>query len=237
MFVIQTEKNQITTEMGRTIKDYIDLENWLHPSNPAVQYRLQENSDPIHIEDVPVGSVEWTEQVSCRRLHPANLPQQFRKKPFTGRIIREGTREDLKEALKDGPLFIKSASRVKPYDSYITQKIEDVPEDTKYFFSSLIDPIAEWRAFIYCGKILDVRRYVGSWDEELTPEEVELFKNQIRKTDLPYTACTIDFARTKDGLEWIELHNFLCVGLYGFEDRIILRMAKTAWIEECARHD
>lgn len=238
MFVVQTKDRQIASDMGRQITELTDFEAWFHADDREPGYRLQEDTQPIRINEIPVGSIEWTEKVSGKSLLPANLPVPFRCPPFASRPVWDGDRAELAKKLESGPLFVKSATKVKGFPPLVAKKIEDVPDDTLYFFSTVVNPVAEWRAFIYKGQIIDVRRYIGSWDEDLNREEIQAFKSQVAAANLPYTACTIDFARISGSSqpEWIEIHNFICVGLYGFDDIRILNMAKTAWREFSKEH-
>ena len=129
------------------------------------------------------------------------------------------------------PLFIKSATKTKAYAPIITSNIDEVPMDTLYFCSPVTEFTAEWRVFVFHGEIVDVRRYIGNWDNELSAQEVQIVKEQIHSILLPYPAYTVDIGRNLDGkLEWIEIHPFIACGLYGFQDsRIIRQMAVNAW--------
>lgn len=231
MFVIQTENGLINTDMGRAIYESILFDNWLRPES-SVKYRFQEHNIPIAEHEIPVGTIEWTEKVSCTTLVPVNIPE----KCMTPEFVLRGkcmilTRDELAEELKKKPLFIKSATKTKKYPPIITSNILEVPSDEKYFCTPVTDFTTEWRIFVLDGKIQDVRRYSGDWDTEFSPSEVSTVKRLITSAALSYPAYTVDIGRSSYGaLEWIEVHPFISCGLYGFEDfKTIRKMATKAW--------
>ena len=233
MFVLQTENGQILTDMGKAIFESISFERWLHP-NTEIQYRLQEDTSPISQRDIPVGSIEWTERVSGLHIVPTNLPPELWSPPF---ILRGrtgiGTKNDLAAQLADGPLFVKSATKTKAWDARVisAKELSMLPEDEKYFFSNCVIFTNEWRIFIFHNKIEDVKQYLGSWAEGLTPNDVTLITNLCGDIRLPFPAYTIDIGRTDKGLlELIEIHPFISCGLFGFDNLpVIRRMAAQAW--------
>lgn len=233
MFVLQTENGQILTDMGKAIFESISFEKWLHPDT-EIQYRLQEDTSSISQGDIPVGSIEWTEQVSSLRIVPTNLPLELWEPPFVLRgRIGIGTKDDLAAQLADGPLFVKSATRTKAWDARVisTKELSVLPEDEKYFFSNYVIFTSEWRIFIFCNKIEDVKQYLGSWTEGLTTKDVGHVLHLCSEIKLPFPAYTIDIGRTAKGLlELIEIHPFISCGLYGFDNLpVIRRMAAQAW--------
>lgn len=236
VYVIQTNAGQIITDVGRQIVDASGLSEFLGRS--PILYRFQEDESKIVDSEIPVGTIEWTTAVSGHNLFPTNLPQSLCCKPYASRSIIRTDRGGLEQAiqtLSEGRtrrVFLKSDSMVKGIEPMLVYSAKDAPQDTAYFLSEEIDILAEWRAFIFRGVILDVRRYAGPWTENLDPEYCRALCSMAKNPALP-SACTIDIAKTPSGYEWLEIHNFLCCGLYGYDDPLIIaRMTDVAWKEE-----
>lgn len=239
MFVLQTANHQIVSEVAQRIVDAIRLEEFLGHEAPS--YRLQSSTEKIKAEEIPVGTIEWTEAVSGITLSPMNLPKDLCKPPYACRAIIRANTTDFStcfQSLSQNrrlPVFVKSDSRVKGFEPQLTTKQSDVPADSAYFLSEKIEILAEWRAFVFRNQILDVRRYLGPWTEQLPLEYCQSLPSLVRLASLP-TACTIDLALTKKNVEWIEVHNFIACGLYGFDDpQKILQMTRVAWREELSK--
>lgn len=250
MFVIQTNsQGQIETDIGLALLDAISVQNWSHNRNNAIKYRLQNYLCKISDDYVPVGTIDWIRAVSGVFLRGVNLPTEFQCKPFIRRLVKILTREQLgvlvnspitNASRRDDKFFIKPSSLAKSFPPVVISrqniyKLNDqtLKNETLYFCSEVVDIQAEWRAFIYDGKIIDVKMYNGSWDKPITKDEIEVFKYQIGQAKLPFKACTVDFARTNYGIEWIEIHNFVACGLYGFDNpQFLIKMLRTAWKEE-----
>lgn len=234
MFILQTENGQVLTDMGKAIYESVQFEKWLHP-NSELAVRLQEDTTPVIMPDIPIGSIEWTQAVSGIRLQPDNLPACCWKQNYAPRggfaIL---TKEELEERLhKDPqtPLFIKSATKCKGWEAQTVNSNIDIPDDTLYFCSNTVSFTEEWRVFVTERKIMDVRRYLGDWDRELTRKECQKVQEWVSTLEISYPVYTLDIGRTDDGhLEVIELHQFIACGLYGFSDlSAIRRMAAQAW--------
>lgn len=231
MFVIQTENNQICTDMGLSLYRAADFLKWLGREN--FRFRLQEDNSLIDRDDIPVGTLEWTEEVSGHQTVVTNVPEYLWGSAFVQRKLGKGNREDLRKALQKGMLFVKSDTKNHGFEANVFSAIEQVPEDSRYFWSEPVNFQAEWRVFVSHGKILDVRQYAGSWEQSLKNAEIELIKKFVQTANLPYSAYTADFGRTGNGLELVEIHNFISCGLYGFEDLSRIRlMIQQAWRED-----
>ena len=250
MFVIQTNsQGQIQTDMGVALLDAISVQNWSHSNNNGIKYRLQNHLCKISDDDIPIGTIDWIRAVYGIFLREVNLPTEFRCQPFVKKLVKTLTREELsilvnspitKALRRNNNFFIKPTSLTKSFPPVVISKQniyklneQTMQNETLYFCSEVVDIQAEWRAFMYDGKIIDVKKYNGSWDKPITKDEIEIFKCQIKQAKLPFKACTVDFARTNYGIEWVEIHNFIACGLYGFDNpQFLIKMLRTAWKEE-----
>lgn len=233
MFVIQQEGCLPATDMGIALIRASEFHLWY--TGEPIPYRMQEDSSHVRANDIPVGSVEWTENVSGRSLKVYNIPEQLRRPPYVLRTVFEANKFILEACLQSGPLFVKSAVKNKAFAADIIRSVVEVPEQEKYFCSEPVTFTEEWRAFVYRDRVLDVKQYAGSWDQPLTKVESQWLNSLVRSRFVPLAAYTIDFGRTKNGVELVEIHNFVACGLYGFEDfESIARMAKSAWKDESA---
>ena len=242
VFVIQTKKGQILTDIGKAIVEAVDYQKWYNAENYSLSYRLQQHYEKIQEDEIPVGTIEWTERVSHVSIPATNLPEKFRVAPYVFRHIyivdRDGLKALFTETAGKRKLFIKSDTHAKVFDPILAKTIEEVPMDTRYFCSEPVEIHAEWRLFFFRGETLDVKCYSGSWTEPLTLEEVKIIKDIFHRAKMPYVAGTVDIARTNYGIEWLEIHNFIACGLYGFDrpDKII-QMAYSAWKDITKEHN
>lgn len=247
-FVIQTGKyGQAVTDCGKALPELIDLELWLHPDQ-KISFRFQAEHDNalIREDEVPVGTVEWTEKVSGRTLVPINVPTPayissdlIHRRCFLTHSM-EAVRKWYKkygEKEKMPTLFVKSADRVKGMDMIMATIETDLPEG-HYFMSEKISLDEEFRIFVYKGEVLDVKCYLGNWETGLSPDEVGYIHDLVKRLALPLKAYTIDIARRRDGkdsnghFELLEVHNFVACGLYGMDTDRLPFMLCAAWQDE-----
>lgn len=230
-YVIETDNTGLVSEHGRAVMEAVRFEQWFRGFDRPVLYRMQSDTSPIQGGEIPVGSVDWVQEVSGTKISPLNLPESCIKEPF----VKRGTcfrtdRAGLEQELTKHTLFIKSDTGAKVWPALITQNIREVPEDERYFCSTAANFLEEWRAFVFGGVILDVKQYAGSWGCPLTEKEVQYIRDTISLAALPLPAYTVDIGRSEYGMEWIEVHPFISCGLYGFDDPSnILRMTNAAW--------
>lgn len=80
-YVIQLDKGLIANEVGNMIKTYAEYANWFNGTKVDIRY--QEDTKLIGKDEIPVGSIEWTEDVSGRQLKQYNIPHCMMRTPFT----------------------------------------------------------------------------------------------------------------------------------------------------------
>ena len=75
VFVIQTEKGQISTDMGKAIVEAIDYQKWYNAENYSLSYRFQQHYKKIQEDEIPVGQLSGQ-----REYHMFIFPQQIYQK-------------------------------------------------------------------------------------------------------------------------------------------------------------
>lgn len=207
--------------------------------NEDLCYRSQEdclNDDKekgINIDNeavIPIGSIEYVEnhmrKLGLTGIQPINVPKELCTEHFLRREVDRVFKAQLDVRYKkDTLLFVKSDTHLKQVPAQV-MKVQDmgVFGQDRLFISTPINFVAEWRVFVYNGVILDVKQYAGDWrvryDSDTVTDMVGSYK------DCP-PAYTLDIGVVQDGIYEgltvvIEVHNFISVGLYGFEDYSLL---------------
>lgn len=217
------------TDTGFAMIEADRYRQWLQNEPSCISF--QSDTAALGTDSIPVGTIEWTEQVSGIHLTPINVPPELRKPPFVSRTCLDVQADSLEEVFSEygSPLFVKSGAAYKKWPADLFKEAEDVPADFSYFVSTPVDFIAEWRAFIFRGSVVDVRQYSGDWRQSKNIP-IAWLDGLARTTMLQ--AHTIDFGLTEHGPELIEIHPFISCGLYGFENYTkIIQMTVTAWRE------
>lgn len=224
-FIIPSiDKEKPELDMINQLRFSQDYFKW---KNPDSEFEIIEEYQvpSSNIKDYcPVGSIEFCQKVfkysnlPCPK--PINIPNclmRFRK-----------CRNNSFEGYRDGEkVFIKSTDVLKSE----LNDVYRIDNDTKYIFrdgnfqiSKYIDDIeSEYRLFVYEGKLVGMKHYLG--DPFVTPDEyvVKNFIDIISKSDENRIAYTLDVAvildnEVDDETIPIEMHDFFACGLYGFDD-------------------
>lgn len=230
------QKNQdgtLAPELA-TLLGSIQEHNWLYPDEPiSILFSNPDELCTMELEenDVPVGSIEFVEMAlskickqAAKPLSPICIPPKLTS--YAGRridIVPAGT--DLYQFLTSAPkqrIFLKSATRLKCDFADIYSLNRPLPKDSLFFVSDVLDILSEWRIFVYKGEIQDVRCYSG--DFWLMPNRHMVQDMVMAYTDSP-DAYTLDVAVTSHNVTVpLEVHNFVCCGLYGFSGKNLIRM-------------
>ena len=170
------------------------------------------------------------------------MPPELRDESITGRKCYDFTDEhELIDALQTVPngFVVKPGDYAKRFDAFKVGRAEYIDLRDKpgpYFASEYVakDIEAEWRVFFYRGEIVDARPYLlHSW---LAP--TDLFAKLVLKEwgENAPKAGTLDIAILAGGRNiLLEVHPMIACGLYGFEDPILLRMLRDAWVEQVTK--
>ena len=252
------QSDSFSAELG-TVMELVGQYNWLNKGKDAIlvmncNYDSLLDSNIINITKgyIPVGSIDFSERVlklttGVPHMAPLLVPEEL--KPFARRKTEICSSKEeilhLFDEWKQPELFIKSASVLKGdyTDIYTKEQIESLPEDELYFVSEIVNIVSEWRAFVFNGKILDVKNYDGDYwqmpDKNIVERmvyeysyESDYLKRTEKNGENP-PAYTLDVAVIeKDNVlenAVVEVHNFVSCGFYGFDHPLIPQMLKKGW--------
>jgi hypothetical protein len=220
-FLIQTERNELTYDFAFHLKEAIKYQNWYY-NQEKFQYLLVDNILGYdYSQYVPVGSIDFVlkfykQYYKINGIKPIGIPDELNKIEFTKRKLREFYTETASE--ETTKVFAKSKDNFKDYTDIVQMK--ELPLKKKLIISPVVKMESEWRAFVYNGKLVDLRNYNG--DFAIFPN-MELVNKMINAYTLAPKAYTIDVAIDDAGdTIVVEVHQFFSCGLYGFSNYKIL---------------
>lgn len=219
-------------------------------------YSLESLDKPLVVEKLkkdnpdewcPVGTIEFCEKwftdvCGLPYCKPRNLPECLFK--YRGGMDSPSNKfqelmstkdRDYINIVKDVKCFVKSNEIIKhPRNGVFSVKeliSEFSPWNGHDIQVSVLedDIVSEWRAFIFHGKIIDIRPYVG--DPFAAPSKLSVmeFVDEIQKSDDRIPSYTLDVFVTKNGrTKPLEMHDFFSCGLYGFQSHLYPAML-TQW--------
>lgn len=225
------------------IMEAIHEQNWLRKEETPIhcEYASTASSEwPVNLEVlqhcVPVGDIDFVDYLLRQAagksgIRPIYIPAALMQPQFLGRKITSvvSAEEILQfyDKWHTGSLFIKSGSKLKCDFAGAYRRGEQLPKgDSKYLVSEPLNILTEWRAFVFHGQIRDIRCYNG--DPWLIPSKPAVEAMVTEYTDCP-PAYTLDVAVTEVGTYVLEVHNFVCCGLYGFADSKLIPMLSQSW--------
>ena len=183
----------------------------------------------------PMGSLEFVHRfykiVYDIELKPINIPTQLCIPKFLNRpycVIDTAKNQSVQDIFGEQAIYLKSRESIRHIFNgrYPTCKdvraIADLTPLTDGGFQATgeLDFVSEWRCFILEGKLHQTRCYQG---DEWTLPSKDIIGDMIEAyTDCP-PAYTLDVGVDRDGkTSIIECHDFYSVGLYGYEDYVLL---------------
>ena len=168
-------------------------------------------------QDIVVGYVD-TCRFQMERYHvpieEIDYPLELQK--YLGRKIWKSSLNKINSNPDLWPVFIKPL-KDKDFTGVAVKSPKDLigcgdEFDKEIYCSEVVDFLAEWRVFVRYGKILDIRRYKGSYN---CIPDYNLMEQAISETTLP-NGCAVDFGLTKDGRTLlIEVNDGYALGNYG----------------------
>jgi len=210
-------------DFGQAYIEAINLKNWL-ANKKEFTYKLSE--EPI-AKTIPIGSVEYVSKwFTLNNLpipKPLNIPEELfdycqLTKPknisIAGDIFKN------KESF-----FIKSNDVIKCSDNGIFYDIKP----GNWQVSNVIEIKSEYRMFFYKSQILDIKKYIGDYNDQLEKHHISYIENIFKNWSNKPVAGTMDFLIDYDNnIQLIECHDWFSCGLYGFSSGIIINMT-LAW--------
>lgn len=234
-FLLQTIGKKIVHDFGFALTQSKDYTNWASNCE-MMTIKKHEGLDFSDIKNpdkyIPVGSVDFVSAYlntfypnAKKMLEPLNVPEVLF--PFAGRdIMNIRTNEDLKQLYKFDDVFAKSMSVIKHPDNgwkYNPNNemskllnLDNYDNCIGFQVSSYVEFLSEWRVFVFNGKILDCRNYLGDFFTYPNPNTII---NMVREYKDAPVAYTLDVGVIPGGeTVVIECHRFFSCGLYGFND-------------------
>lgn len=233
-----SEETAISAESA-TLIDMLNYRAWLSGGDDTdYRHEITENPDGYEIGDVPIGSVEFVNghllNHGFGKLTHETIPQGLRQPYFLGREVLTGKWEEV-QALPGDEVFVKPGRYPKSFEAMTLGKnaaLLPTPlqkADEPLFLSEVLHDIAsEWRVFVRRGDIMDLRPYsYDAWpvvpDESMVRQMIDAY------IDAP-PAYALDVAVLGSGRTvLIEVHDFIAIGLYGFESPALPAMYASAW--------
>lgn len=152
-----------------------------------------------------LGRRVWTSKINTISSHPETWPvfvKPYVDKFFTGRVVNS-----TKDLIGCGSCY----------------------EDFDVICSDVINIVAEWRAFVRYGKIIDVRRYKGDWKTHYDPKVIE---DCVRDYKSKPAGCALDFGVTAEGRTvLVEVNDGFCIGSYGLFHIDYAKLLSARWAE------
>ena len=233
-FLLQLEENGHYSEDVAVVERIIRERNWLHQEEDPILVDsccFKELSKERVADTIPVGSIEFVNKVlslgyNAGHMKPINIPKELFDKKYLGRqcaIVKDKNDiQKLYSVWDKRELFIKSHTAVKTGYTDFYKISDNLPDDTEYFVSEVVNLVSEWRCFVYRGVLKDIKNYSG--DPWVLPYR-EFVQECIDQIGDSITAYTLDVGVTSDGKTVvIEVHNFVSCGLYGFDNPAIIPM-------------
>lgn len=227
-FLIQTIENQVKHDFSLTLLEAIRYNYGFLKSN--IDYVLSDRI-PHNIELckhlIPVGSVEFVIEFYKKTysidLKPINVPECLFK--YAGRKIKNFNKRNYNNIPKRfencNKLFIKSNDIVKhkmTLDWYRLTDINKINADNVQV-SEIINIDAEYRCFVYNGRLIDIRRYSGDCDVLPCIDTIYMMISEYSNNISPIS-YTLDIGINLEANQTfvIEVHDIYSCGLYGFND-------------------
>ncbi len=237
-FIIQresTEHGPIVSPEGAALLDALRFRDWRDDgATNSVTFAESPANKPLAA--VPVGSVEFVNEHLQNHglpgLYQETVPECLRSEELLGRRVVVGSAENAKE-LRGSSLFVKPAVNPKRFEAQVIPRamLSAFSDRGPLFISEVLsDIVSEWRVFVRHGSLFDLRPYAyASWpeapDKQAVRYMIDCYENQP-------SVYALDVAVLSDKRTvLIETHNFIAIGLYGFESASLPSMYLRAWHE------
>lgn len=189
----------------------------------------------IHRSDVVVGYISHVRQ-ALRRIDiipPVEIDYPKELNEYYGRRIWKSTLHTVYCDEKMWPLFVKPV-KGKQFNGTLVESLTNLvgigsQEDKEVWCSEPIKFISEYRCFIRYGKILDARRYKGSFKHI---PDFNVVERCIKDYNSQPAAYSLDFGITDDGRSLlIEVNDGYSMGAYGLNSIDYAKLISARWHE------
>lgn len=202
---------------------------------------LEAITQPLHREDLFIGGIGTVRHrlaqlgIDAKEI---NYPEEIRK--YLGRKLWWSHIDTINAHPEDWPLFVKSVSGKR-----ITGKVIQTPKDMiglgsyyenpEVICSEVVDFVAEWRAYVRYGQILDVRPYYGDWHYHYDPNVITACLQDYNSQPMGFS---LDFGVTKTNQTLlIEVNEGYSLGAYGLMAIPYTKLLAARWAEMTETED
>jgi hypothetical protein len=187
-------------------------------------------------EDVVVGWITQVKQALTKLgIEPPNeldYPEETRS--YLGRNVWQSNLHKIYTDETTWPVFVKPV-KGKQFDGKLITKLGDLiglgdqNEDRKIWCSEPVNFVSEYRCFVRYGKLIDSRRYKGTFKTIPNYSIVEACIDDYKSAPAAYV---LDFGVTDDGRTLlVETNDGFAVGSYGFHFVDYAKMVSARWSE------
>ena len=206
-----------------------------------IPFSSQEDLEITELEDIVVGGIGRVRARLEQLGHPVeeiNYPEEIMN--YMGRKIWRSTINEVNANPDLWPVFVKPVEG-KKFVGVVVNSAKDLIgcgscyDNADVICSEVLEIVAEWRAFVRYGKILDVRQYNGPWKDFYDPEVIEKCVESYISAP---AGCSVDFGKTKDGKTvLIEVNDGYSLGCYGLNHLKYAKLLSARWAEMTGTKD
>ena len=201
----------------------------------CILYRSMEELTDASREDVVVGGLGPVRHSLVRwgvKIEEYDYPIELER--FMGRKTWRSTMDEVAADQSAWPVFVKPVED-KRFTGTVVSRIGDLVGlgtsgyNPPVTCSDVVEFIAEWRAFVRYGTILDVRPYKGDWRKSFDPDVIENAISSYKSAPAGYAA---DFGVARDGRTLlVEVNDGYSLGCYGLQQNLYTQLLSARWAE------
>jgi len=225
------------------INQYLSHYGFTRMGYDVKTFEVQDVSDMEFDKDTIVhGGIKTTHMIFDKLgipRPPVHNPQDYLPKYCGNRNLREMTLREASEFVRNNrgkSLFLKPAHSNKLFTGFVAHNVYDfmrlnqTPKDTIVLVSDVIDIQAEFRCYVFNGKLVGAKNYTG--DFTVLPD-FDIINNAIKDYKEAPVAYSLDFAIVADSLDTslIEINDMYCLSNYGINAVLYCRMLEARWRE------
>jgi len=181
---------------------------------------------------------KYFEKIGLPPKQAINVPYQLWKEEFLKREVGNGKMEDITwySEQRKWPLFVKPDGKAKEFIAGVVKTPTDaliyfskIPQDTKIFYSEVVDFVSEYRCYIINGVLKGMKHYLG--DPFIAPNKEKVMKMIAAYTEAP-SGYSLDVGVLSTGeTVLVECNDGWSLGNYGLDDSIYSNLLATRWRE------
>lgn len=199
----------------------------------VIHYREQKEIGTFTKDDILVDYVTETQAfLAAMGIQVPHFDYPTALQPYIGRNVHQAKLEDIINNPSSWGVFIKPVSTTKWFTGRVINQAQDLrgigmADDTRVWGSDAVEFVAEWRAYILDGTVIDVRPYAG--DYHFSFDATVLDTAVTAWTDAP-AAYSLDIGAAQDGKTLIvEVNDGYALGSYGLSPYKYAAFLQARW--------